>query len=209
MEAGRSAGNYVVGPGQLFIPIDGKWIEVAKVKNLTITPQEKPMTATLEDVKYAVLNVLYHPELGFDVAKDILDHVSLGRAKKVLDLYRHEWPAVVAMCESMVEPAIRRKRDLMPPMKIAMMLHFATKREPFAPEAQRTSPAYTTFIKELLRDGMVERPTKAQRREWAGWAYKATPKGQCYVKALGTVPMPVRTDPQWAMPPLTTGEETP
>jgi hypothetical protein len=85
-------------------------------------------------------------------------------------------------------------------MKIAMMLHFATKREPFVPEHQRTSPAYTTFIKELLRDGMVERPSKAQRREWDGWAYKATSKGQCYVKALGAVPMPVRTDPEWAMP---------
>ena len=171
-------------------------------------PQENPMT-DIEDVKYAVLNILYHPELGFDVARDILDHVSLGRAKNVLDLYPYEWPAIVAECETEIDRAIRRKfsgfkRDLMPPMKISMMLHFAVRRSPFTPEKARTSPAYTTFVKELLRDGMVERPSKAQRREWDGWAYKATSKGQCYVKALGAVPLPeVRTDPEWAVPLLT------
>ena len=156
---------------------------------------------TIEVVKSTVRRVLGHSELGLDVAKDIVRHVSLGRARNIPELYPHEWPAFVATCESMLDNVRGFKRDLMPPMKISMMLHFAVRRGPLTPESARTSPAYTMFVKELLRDGMVERPSKVQRREWPGWAYKATPKGQCYVKALGAVPMPIRTDPEWAMPP--------
>ncbi len=42
--------------------------------------------------------------------------------------------------------------------------------------------------------------SKEQRAEYPGWAYKATMKGQCYIKALTDVPLPVRTDPVWTMP---------
>jgi hypothetical protein len=79
-----------------------------------------------------------------------------------------------------------------PPMKIAMMIHFATTVGPYAPEESRTSPAYTKFIQQLLREGMVERPTKRERRMYPGWAYKATEKGKAYVEALRHVQQPVR-----------------
>lgn len=84
-------------------------------------------------------------------------------------------------------------------MKIAMMLHFACRVEPFAPEAQRTSAAYTKFIKELLADGLVERPTDEQRAVYPGWAYKATAKGKAYIEALKAVQLPV-ADTVWTVP---------
>lgn len=92
------------------------------------------------------------------------------------------------------------ERTLMPPMKIAMMLHFACTVAPFAPEASRTSQAYTTFVRELLRDGMIERPTKAQQEAHEGWAYKATEKGRVYVEALKAVKLPVPVTPEWKVP---------
>ncbi len=84
-------------------------------------------------------------------------------------------------------------------MKIEMMLHFATTVEPFAPEAQRTSPAYTKFVKQLLNDGLVERPTREERAAYPGWAYKATDKGRAYVEALKNVQLPV-AETKWSVP---------
>ena len=86
-----------------------------------------------------------------------------------------------------------------PPMKIAMMLHFATAIGPYAPERQRTSPAYTKFVKQLLREGMVERPSREEREDNPGWAYRATAKGTAYVEALRGVQQPVATT-TWAVP---------
>ena len=118
-------------------------------------------------------------------------------ASVVVNLHPHHYADVLDDCRA----ALRAEREnLMTPLKIKMMLHFATVLGPFAPEEVRTSPAYTMFVKELLHDGMIERPTREQRDTFKGWAYKATPKGQCYVKALTRVPLPVRTDPVWAMP---------
>lgn len=134
-----------------------------------------------------------------DVAtgRKILDRYNVS---KVTALHPHDYAAVLAACRAaLTEPAPKRKTT-MPPLKIKMMLHFANVLGPFTPEHVRTSPAYTTYVKELLRDGMIERPTHEQRETFTGWAYKATPRGQCYVKALTNVPLPVRTDPVWAMP---------
>ena len=89
-----------------------------------------------------------------------------------------------------------------PVMKIAMMLHFATMAGPFTPEAQRTSPAYTKFIKQLLADGLVERPTKEERADYPGWAYKATNRGRAYIEGLKDVQLPVivETSTTWKIP---------
>lgn len=88
------------------------------------------------------------------------------------------------------------------PFKIAMMLHFATVVGPFQPERARTSPAYTKFIKQLLREGLVERPTRQEREEHPGWAYQATNKGRAYVEALKMVQLPVLTEVSetWSVP---------
>lgn len=104
---------------------------------------------------------------------------------------------IVAECSM---PSPLSERSAMPPMKIAMILHFFACCEPFAPEKSRTSAAYTTFVRELLRDGMIERPTKAQRKANPGWAYTTTAKGDVYVEALKAVPLPVQAEPQWIMP---------
>lgn len=90
--------------------------------------------------------------------------------------------------------APRPRRGGTPLMKIQMMIHFATTIGPFTPEPQRTSAAYTKFIKELLRDGLVERPTKRERRDYPGWAYKATKKGIAYVERIKAVELP---EQQW------------
>ncbi len=86
-----------------------------------------------------------------------------------------------------------------PPMKINMMLHFYGVCEAFAPEKCRTSPAYTQFVKELLREGLIERPTHEQRAANPGWAYTATEKGEAWVHAICTVPLPVAKT-RWVIP---------
>ena len=80
------------------------------------------------------------------------------------------------------------------PMKINMMLHFYACCEAYAPEKCRTSRAYTQFVKELLRDGLIERPTREEREEYPGWAYQATEKGKAWVNAICTVPTPYVTN---------------
>lgn len=84
-------------------------------------------------------------------------------------------------------------------MKIAMMIHFATTVGPYAPEEERTSPAYTKFVKQLLRDELIERPTRAEREYYPGWAYRATDKGLAYVEALKDVQLPV-AETTWVIP---------
>lgn len=83
----------------------------------------------------------------------------------------------------------RKRRN--PPLKLQMLLHFYSIIGPFVPEATRTSPAYTQFVQELLRDGLIQRPTKAEREANPGWAYQTTDKGDYLVNALCTVQNPV------------------
>lgn len=160
------------------------------------------MTPMLEQAREALRTVMSRH--GRQEAVKIIGRVSYGRAKTVPELWPSEWRAVVRACDTCIAEGptkfTNERENPMTPLKIKMMLHFATVLGPFAPEEVRTSPAYTMFVKELLHDGMIERPTREQRDTFTGWAYKATPKGQCYVKALTHVPLPVRTDPVWAMP---------
>ena len=92
-----------------------------------------------------------------------------------------------------------KRRPRMPPMKVAMLLHFYGVAGPFAPEEQRTSAAYTQFIRELLRDGLVERPSKTERENYSGWAYRTTAKGAALVNAICSTPMPVERT-RWVIP---------
>jgi hypothetical protein len=94
---------------------------------------------------------------------------------------------------------IKPKHHRAPPMKISMILHFFGDIFPYAPESQRTSPAYTQFVKELLREGLIVRPTTAQREEYPGWAYMTTEKGDAWVNAICTVPVPVAKT-RWIIP---------
>jgi hypothetical protein len=84
-----------------------------------------------------------------------------------------------------------------PPLKIAMLLHFHACVDKFAPEETRTSPAYVQFVRELLRDGLIERPDAAAREPYPGWAYRTTPKGDALVNAICAVPNPVE---RWLIP---------
>jgi hypothetical protein len=86
-----------------------------------------------------------------------------------------------------------------PPLKINMLLHFYGAAEAFSPEKTRTSPAYTQFVKELLRDGLIERPSKMERAQYPGWAYRTTAKGAALVNAICTVPNPVERT-RWVIP---------
>jgi len=87
-----------------------------------------------------------------------------------------------------------------PPMMINMMMHFHCAVGPFTPERSRTSPAYTKFVKSLLAAGLIERPTKQQRAEYPGWAYKTTEKGDVWVEAICATPLPVPNEPKWVVP---------
>lgn len=95
--------------------------------------------------------------------------------------------------------APKRRAPRMPPMKVKMLLHFYACAEAYAPEKGRTSPAYTQFIKELLRDDLVERPTKDEREANPGWAYRTTAKGDALVNAICSTPMPVERT-RWVIP---------
>lgn len=110
------------------------------------------------------------------------------------------YPHFVLMFDEMVpQPQRKPKPTRAPPMKINMMLHFYAVVGPYAPESARTSPAYTQFVKELLREGLIERPTKEEREHHPGWAYKATAKGAAWVNAICTVPLPVERT-RWVIP---------
>ena len=93
----------------------------------------------------------------------------------------------------------RPKVPRVSPMKIDMMLHFYGVVGPYVPENARTSSAYTQFVKELLHDGLIVRPTHRQREEYSGWAYRATEKGEAWVHAICTVPVPVAKT-RWIIP---------
>lgn len=95
--------------------------------------------------------------------------------------------------------ALSKKSIKMTPFNIELMLHFRCSIDPFREPARR-SDAYVRGVKYLLREGMIERPTNAQRAAHPGWAYKSTAKGNVYVNALTGLPLPVRTNPEWAMP---------
>ena len=93
----------------------------------------------------------------------------------------------------------KHRHSRVSPMKISMMLHFYGVVGPYVPESARTSSAYTQFVKELLKDGLVERPSHRQREEYPGWAYRATEKGEAWVHAICTVPVPVAKT-RWIIP---------
>lgn len=86
-----------------------------------------------------------------------------------------------------------------PPMKISMLMHFHYSAEAYAPEHARTSQAYTKFVKELLRDKLIERPSREEREESPGWAYRTTDKGRALVNAICTVREPV-AETTWVIP---------
>lgn len=103
------------------------------------------------------------------------------------------------------EIVINISQHHMPPLKIKMMLHFYAVVGPFAPEVVRRSEAYSQYVRELLSDGMIERPSHSEREQHEGWAYRATEKGRVYVNALTQVPMPIQVPVEpvkmrWAMP---------
>lgn len=87
----------------------------------------------------------------------------------------------------------------MPTLKIMMMLYFGSTTRPF-PDPWRTSSTYVKFVRQLLAEGMIERPTKAQRRARPGWAYRATAKGRVYIDVLTRMPQPIPAPAQWIMP---------
>lgn len=135
---------------------------------------------------------------GVTAGRKILAHYG---ASKVSELHPHDYADVLYACQAaLLATTVHEKKKMMTVLKIKLMLHFASVLGPYPVEHVRTSSAYTTFVKELLHEGMIERPTREQREAFKGWAYKATPRGQCYVKALTETPLPVRTDPVWAMP---------
>lgn len=135
---------------------------------------------------------------GVGRAREILRTIAPG-ATKITDIPDEKWPE---MHQKFLD-ALKPKPEIfdMGTLKLIMMLHFATFAGPLTPEERRTSAAYTKYVKELLAEGMIERPTEAQRKEHPGWAYKATAKGRVYVEALKAVPYPVPAAPQWVMPP--------
>jgi hypothetical protein len=96
-------------------------------------------------------------------------------------------------------PDKRRPTRRNAPLKVAMLLHFNGAAEAFAPEKTRTSHAYTQFVREMLKDGLIERPTKEQREMYPGWAYKTTAKGTALVNAICSVPNPVART-RWIIP---------
>lgn len=134
---------------------------------------------------------------GVGRAREILRTIAPG-AMKVTDIPDEKWPEMHQKFLDALNP--KPETFDMGTLKLIMMLHFATYVEPFAPEDRRTSGAYTKYVRELLAEGLIERPTEAQRKEHKGWAYKATAKGYVYVEALKAVPYPVPAAPQWVMP---------
>ena len=112
---------------------------------------------------------------------------------------KQPWPDVPPNRPKQPRGKIKPKHHRAPLMKIDMLLHFYYAWEPYAPEQQRRSPAYTQFVKELLREGLIVRPTTAQREEYQGWAYRTTEKGDAWVHAICTVPVPVAKT-RWIIP---------
>ena len=88
----------------------------------------------------------------------------------------------------------------MTPFNIRLMLHFRCSCGPLPDEAARTSNAYVQGVRFLLREGMIERPTRELQQRHPGWAYRATAKGICYVDYLTKLPLPVSSEPTWSMP---------
>lgn len=56
-----------------------------------------------------------------------------------------------------------------------------------------------TALKELLRDGLIERPTRGEQYANPGWAYRTTVKGATLVNAICSVPNPVERT-RWVIP---------
>lgn len=102
---------------------------------------------------------------------------------------------IVLMFDDVPKPKPKR----MPSLKVSMLLHFHGIVGPFAPEERRTSQAYTQFVRELLRDGLVVRPTNEEREKYPGWAYRTTAKGDALVNAICSTPMPVERT-RWVIP---------
>jgi hypothetical protein len=170
-----------------------QWIVDKSPIKENIMPTATVPIAPVREALLAVVNAISK-----DRALAILEKFE---AQTVRELHPHQYADVINACWAALAVAkhVERKHP-MTPLKIKLMLHFASVLGPYPVEHVRTSQSYTTFVRELLRDGMIERPTREQRDLYPGWAYKATARGLCYVKALTEVPLPVRTDPVWAMP---------
>jgi hypothetical protein len=151
---------------------------------------ESPPMIDRQAVRDTMLRVCQ--TFGTQVGRRILSEVTNDRRVTVSGLTDAEASEVYSTCKRLLE-------ESMPPLKIAMMLHFYAKFDEF-PGPERVSPAYSNFVRQLLAEGMVERPTTAQKISNPGWAYKATEKGRVYVEALKAVPMPVMSKPVWVMP---------
>jgi hypothetical protein len=108
------------------------------------------------------------------------------------------WDLLLAEVRKQHKPKTQ-SRHAMTPFNIRLMLHFRCSCGPLPDEAARTSNAYVQGVRFLLRQGMIERPTRDQQERHPGWAYRATAKGICYVDHLTTLPLPVSTE-QWTMP---------
>lgn len=107
--------------------------------------------------------------------------------------------ARLALASALNRPLTPTRPRRNPPLKLAMLLHFYGAAEAFSPDKTRTSMAYTQFVRELLRDGLIERPTHEERAANPGWAYRTTRKGDALVNALCVVPNPVERT-RWVIP---------
>lgn len=148
-----------------------------------------------EQLRNVFKAVCYSRDFGTQVARNILANVSQGRASRLSELRDDEWRPMYDACVSTLAT-----RSPMPPMKIAMMLHFSYSLGPFGSENDRNSESYVRFVRELLAAGMVERPSNVEREVYKGFAYRATLKGIVYVEALSAMPLPVQATPLWVMP---------
>lgn len=83
----------------------------------------------------------------------------------------------------------------MTPLQIKMLLHYYSIAEPYAVNdpAHACSPAVSEQRSLLVRDGLIEYTAGA----YPPGCYKATPRGEAYIKALCAMPLPVC---KWVQP---------
>ena len=85
----------------------------------------------------------------------------------------------------------------MPPLKIIILLNLHTSSAPLIeqmPASVAESQATKNFLKELKEEGLIE---LAREAEGGDHPFQTTDRGQAYIKALTSLPLPVQ---QWVMP---------